>query len=152
MSTKTIIDLIVVKQCGLSSKPADSINEAIEKEGIRPEDIINISNLTSSAGSGNIYAIPDFIYIYYRKKIEVKERWEVQLKGKIRGDEPYELSVIRNDNEDRKISWGCGGEDKIIVFSSSIGGNKLAHGGVKKEAWARNIAQLLCDALNKEGI
>ena len=65
------------------------------------------------------------------------------------GDNGYEISVIRKDNEHGHASWGWGGEDKIILFSDSLGGNHLDY-STESEAFAKKVAHKLCDALNEE--
>ena len=52
----------------------------------------------------------------------MKEVWEFQIKGDFEG-RGYELSAIRKDNGHGHRSWGWGGDDKIITFSSGVGGN-----------------------------
>lgn len=74
--------------------------------------------------------------------------WEVQLKGSF--DNDYELSVIKSDNKFGKSSWGWGNENKIIIFSSGLGGNKLSKTTPEIKDFAISTANKLCDLLNSE--
>jgi hypothetical protein len=77
-------------------------------------------------------------------------KWEVQLKGDLGNissrETPtgYELSVIRADSGHGHASWGWGGDDKIILFSSGTGGNPT-----RDPEFAMWVATSLCHSLNK---
>lgn len=58
-----------------------------------------------------------------------------------------EISVIRKDNEHGHNSYGWGDEDKIILWDSQgITGNSMYTGNIQ---WCKDVAQLLCDKMNK---
>lgn len=56
-----------------------------------------------------------------------------------------EISVIREDNEEGKESYGWDGMDKIILFDE---------GDYSEEdiRWCEKVAQTICDALNEKGL
>ena len=76
------------------------------------------------------------------KRIEVLEE---------RDDEfGLEISVIRKDNEHGHESYGCGGENKIILWDSSgTCSNEMYTGSI---GWCKQVAELLCEAMNKKGM
>lgn len=63
------------------------------------------------------------------------------------GDGSYEYSVIHRDNTEGRRSYGWGCENKIIMFKSGVGGNRLS---AKNDEWARQTVQGLCDFLNEK--
>lgn len=64
----------------------------------------------------------------------------------------YEYSVVRENNENGIKSWGWGDENKIILFSSGIGGNDLNPVTEKQVNFAKRVATHLADVLNKESL
>jgi len=61
-----------------------------------------------------------------------------------------EISVIKKDNRHGHESYGCGEEDKIILWDSGGSvGNSMYTGNV---VWCKKVAELLCDSMNKEGM
>ena len=77
-----------------------------------------------------------------------KNKWEVQLKGEIEeGD--FELSVIRKSNLHGHDSWGWGDENKIILFDTGLGGNDLNPGTKKQIKFAKQVAKILCEGLER---
>lgn len=81
----------------------------------------------------------------------VKGPWLVQLKGKLSPGDPYELSVVRKDNEHGRMSWGRGGLGKLILFGTGLGQNGLSPITEENIDFALWIADTLCAALNKRG-
>ena len=76
-----------------------------------------------------------------------KDQWSVQYKGEVGGfGKHYEISVIHKDNSHGRFSWGWGGMDKIILFSSGVGGNPLRLADLE---FALKAAQILCDGMNE---
>lgn len=58
-----------------------------------------------------------------------------------------EISVIKVNNEHGHASYGWGGEDKIILWDSQgTVGNQMYTGNIQ---WCRDVAELLCDKMNK---
>jgi len=80
-----------------------------------------------------------------------EDEYEALLKEHEYGDNGYEVSVIKKDNEHGHNSWGWGGCDKIILFGTGLGQNDLDY-SPESEAFAKKVAELLCDALNKEEV
>ncbi len=78
----------------------------------------------------------------------MNNKWKVQLRGGFDEEDDegsgYELSVIKKDNKHGQLSWGWGGEDKIILFGTGIGENQA-----EDSEFALLVANKLCDALNK---
>ena len=57
-----------------------------------------------------------------------------------------EISVIKKDNEHGHESYGYGGVDKIILWTTdSVAGNEMYTGDIQ---WCKDIAQLLCNCMN----
>ncbi len=56
-----------------------------------------------------------------------------------------EISVVRKDNEHGQRSGGWGGMDKIILF----GADDYEEEDIK---WCKKVAEVVCDALNSEGL
>jgi hypothetical protein len=85
-----------------------------------------------------------------RRDIEMAA-WMVQTKGKI-GPGPHdyhEISVVRKDNEHGQHSWGWGGFQKIILFGTGMGQNRLFPVTEEEIRFAYWIADTLCAALNE---
>ena len=58
-----------------------------------------------------------------------------------------EISVIKIDNKHGHESGGWGDEDKIILWDSQgTISNEMYTGNIQ---WCRDVAQLLCDRMNK---
>ena len=80
--------------------------------------------------------------------------WQVQLHGSLdiyqNYQDSYELSVIRSDNKHGKLSWGWGGVNKIILFSSGVGGNAIFPLDQDNVLFALDVADKLCDILNTQ--
>lgn len=79
--------------------------------------------------------------------------WTIQLLGDIDNND-FELSVIRvNIGEEEQPlgfrSYGWGSEDKIILFGNGIGKNSFNPSTPEKVKFADSVAELLCEALNK---
>jgi len=94
-----------------------------------------------------------------------KAKWEVAVKCETReelyemheedGEEPedfdikdfnsVEVSVLRSDNELGMKSYGWGGMDKIILF----GEDEYKQKDIE---WCKQVAETICNALNKEGL
>ena len=56
-----------------------------------------------------------------------------------------EISVVREDNKDRIESYGWGDMDKIILFEDDE--------YIKEDIeWCKQVAETICDALNKKGL
>lgn len=76
--------------------------------------------------------------------------WIVQLNGNINTPlADFELSVVRETNEHGINSWGCGSEDKIILFGTGIGKNTLYSRTKTSIKFALEVAEKLCKALNE---
>ncbi len=67
--------------------------------------------------------------------------WETEFKDKSGGS--YEYSAIKKDNTFGHQSWGWGGDNKIIVFGSGIGGNSI-----QDKAEAKRIIEDFVHMLN----
>ena len=76
-------------------------------------------------------------------------KWLVQLKGELPG--PFELSVVREDYECGRNSWGWSCEDKIVLFGTGMGENNLTKQTEENIAFAKWVANALCDVLNGIG-
>jgi hypothetical protein len=73
--------------------------------------------------------------------------WRVELKGDPKDiSRHFELSVTTYPPGG---SWGWGGPDKIILFSSGLGGNQLNPCDQKAVDFALKAAELFRDALNQ---
>ena len=77
--------------------------------------------------------------------------WLVQIKGELSPSEPYEISVVRKDNEHGRLSWGWGGLDKIILFGAALGKNHLGSMTQENIDFALWVASHLCAILNERG-
>ena len=65
----------------------------------------------------------------------------------------FEISVVRSSNKHGLKSYGWGDEDKIIVFSSNNVHVADAEGeAIKQIDWMKNVANIIKDALNANGI
>lgn len=65
----------------------------------------------------------------------------------------FEISVVRESNKHGRTSYGWADEDKIIVFSS----NNVQVDDEKGKAtaqikWMKNVAEIIKDSLNVNGI
>lgn len=61
-----------------------------------------------------------------------------------------EISVIKKDNEHGHESYGWGGVDKIILWTTDgVVGNEMYTGDI---GWCKNVAQLLCNSMNKNNM
>lgn len=75
--------------------------------------------------------------------------WILQVLGDITSDtREYELSVIKKDAPAGRKSWGWGCENKIILFSSGVGGNGFNPRTPEKVEFAMGVAEGLRDLLN----
>lgn len=77
--------------------------------------------------------------------------WKVLYKGSFAKDSnDHEVSVCRESNRHGMQSWGWGSQDKIVLFSSSIGCNHISPLNEDSERHALAVANCVADALNKE--
>jgi hypothetical protein len=88
-----------------------------------------------------------------REKGKIKEEkfWDRIEELEDRDEEfSLEISVIKKDNEHGHESYGYGDENKIILWSTDgSAGNEMSTEDVH---WCKNVAQLLCDSMNKNNM
>jgi hypothetical protein len=76
--------------------------------------------------------------------------WEVLLKGSFASDSNgYEVSVNRITNRFGRESWGWGGKDKIVLFSTGVGCNQLPL-TEESSQFALSVANRLAEVMNRD--
>lgn len=77
----------------------------------------------------------------------MEPEWTVRTRGgSLQFD--YEIAVLKRSNKFGYTTWGAGSLEKIVLFSSRLGGNEILPWTRDKFREAMAIAQLICDALN----
>jgi tRNA-binding EMAP/Myf-like protein len=86
-----------------------------------------------------------------KSEITVKESDKMISDLKNRDTEfELEISVIKKNNELGHESFGYGDENKIILWSTDvIAGNDMYTGNIQ---WCKDVAQLLCNCMNKNNM
>ena len=75
-------------------------------------------------------------------------KWVVNIKGKVESQD-FEVSILRDNNEHGKKSYGWFGDNKLLIYGSGQGGGER-HGIIRQIVWDKSVkfAQELADELN----
>lgn len=86
------------------------------------------------------YETKEELYTLYKDSGEDPEFYDIEDFNEV------EISVVREDNKHGIESYGWGGLDKIILFDDSDYYDK------KEIEWCKQVAEAICEALNKKGL
>jgi len=84
------------------------------------------------------YGTREELIKYHKRNGEDPEDFDIEEFNEV------EISALREDNEFGMKSYGCGGMDKIVLFDRDDGYTK------EEIEWCKQVAETVCEALNKK--